>query len=406
MTKVMTRLVSRSLLTAALLIGATTVGAQAPAGRVAVPAPKTATGTAPVTPTPAPLPQPAPTVAPTAMPGEPALGRLRVFEDWAVGCDNRLTCSAVSLIPAGAGDAYSVLVWIERAGGPEGKATLELSGAYELRGKIDLAVDNEAAGQLTAARDRAQAVGPTAFSLIRRLGSSYTFQLRQGKNAIAAPSLSGLAEALRYIDEVQGRLGSEAALAAIGDRPADQARALPNSARVPLAIEGKAPTTVSPLTPDEEMEARRLAICGGRPRTDQPISLHPLDSRHLLVLLACDPGADNVSSVVLVAEGEPGARTFRIAHFDLMPGFTGEAGTPPLIVNAQWNPAQAALSSFARGRPLGDCGTSETYRWDGAMFRLTEARAMPVCRGAWLWPVIWSADAVEAAQSAVNTARR
>ncbi len=54
-----------------------------------------------------------------------------------------------------------------------------------------------------------------------------------------------------------------------------------------------------------------------------------------------------------------------------------------LIVNAKWNPVRDALSSFARGRPLGDCGTTETYLWDGAMFRLSEARAMPVCRGAW-----------------------
>jgi hypothetical protein len=73
-------------------------------------------------------------------------------------------------------------------------------------------------------------------------------------------------------------------------------------------------------------------------------------------------------------------------------------------VNARWNPARESLSSFARGRPLGDCGTSETYVWDGTMFRLIQARAMPVCRGAWEWPVLWSATPVEAATGSTASA--
>jgi hypothetical protein len=72
-----------------------------------------------------------------------------------------------------------------------------------------------------------------------------------------------------------------------------------------------------------------------------------------------------------------------------MPGATDSADSPPLIVNPRWDRASAQLSSVARGRPRGDCGTSETYRWDGTLFRLVEARAMPVCRGAWVWPVLW-----------------
>ena len=382
MTKVMTRPVSRFLLLSALLGGA--VAAEAQSLKPPPPPPAAAA---------------APAVAPPApKPGEPALGRLRVFEDWAVGCDNRLTCSAVSLLPAGAGDAYPVLVWIERAGGPNGSATLELSGASELRGRLDLVIDNETAGQLVAVRDSAQATGDIAFRLIRRLGSSYSFNLRLGKTAIAAPSLSGLAEALRYIDEVQGRLSSVAALAAIGDRAADQARAIPDSSPIALSVDGAPSADAITLSDEEQQAARRLAICDGRLRNNYPIETYALDRSHVLVLLSCDAGAENVSSIVLIASGEPGARQFQIARFDLMPGFTGEPGTPPLIVNAKWNPAKTALSSFSRGRPLGDCGTSETYRWDGTMFRLTEARAMPVCRGAWEWPVIWSATSVEKPQ--------
>ncbi len=54
--------------------------------------------------TPAPPTIPAPAAAgPVA--GAPILGRLRIFDDWAVACDNRLSCSAVSLLPQGRGRA-------------------------------------------------------------------------------------------------------------------------------------------------------------------------------------------------------------------------------------------------------------------------------------------------------------
>jgi hypothetical protein len=372
MTERMTRPVSRFLLVSALLAGSVSAGAQAPA----------------------PPPSPTPSAASPA-PGAPVLGRLRVFDDWAVACDNRLSCSAVSLLPQGAGEAYSVLVWIGREGGPDGDATIELSGAYELRGKIDLFVDNETAGQLTAARDMARATGANAFKLIRKLGSSYSFDVRAGKTRLAAPSLSGLAEALRYMDEQQGRVGSQAALAAIGDKPANLARALPDQIRFPKAATDMPPAPPTELTADEQLAVRGLAKCGGRPR-ELPIDLHPLDAAHVLTLVACDAGADNVSSIVLVGTGVSGARSFQYGRFDFMPGFAGDATAPPMIVNAQWNPVRGSLSSFARGRPLGDCGTSETYVWDGAIFRLTQARAMPVCRGAWEWPVLWSATPLEA----------
>jgi hypothetical protein len=372
----MTRPLSRLLLVLALLAGSGTAEAQRPAVAASVPLP--AAG--------------------------PAIGRLKIFDDWAVGCDNRFSCSAVSLIPDGAGEVYGVLVWIGREGGPDGEATIELSGAYDLRGKVDLFVDNQPAGQIVAARNSARATGPNALKLIQRLGSSYVFDIRIGKMSVAAPSLSGLAQALRYMDEQQGRIGSVAALAAVGDKPASLARPVPDEVRfTPAASPASVPAPAG-LTEAEQQVAFGLAKCGGRPRGDLPVELHMLDPRHALALIACDAGAENVSSVVLIATGEPGMRNFEVARFDLIPGFTGEPGIVPLLVNAQWNPARATLASFARGRPLGDCGTSETYRWDGAMFHLTEARAMPVCRGAWEWPVLWSASPIDGSTSATASA--
>lgn len=348
------------------------------------------------------LPSPAQTARPDAAPlpepgapraGEPTLGRIQIFEDWAVGCDNRLTCSAVSLVPDGAGAAYSVLVTVQRSGGPAGAGVLRFLGADQLQGKIDVIVDNHPLTRATAARDMIELSGPNALAIIRTLGSSYTFELREKKTVISAPSLRGLAGALRYMDEQQGRVGSKGALAALGDGAADMAKPVPavgSIAGTPAPIEDDARPV---LTAGEEASARRLAMCEQRLGTDYPLETHMLDAQHALVLLPCNAGAYNVSAVPLIAVGGAGQWQFQIAHFDLAPGFTGDPGTPPLIVNARWNPSRGELSSFAKGRGLGDCGTAETYRWDGSRFRLTEARSMPVCRGAWEWPVLYSATA-------------
>ena len=335
----------------------------------------------------------APAPPPRVAPGEPAIGRLQIFEDWAVGCDNRLSCSAVSLVPEGAGTSYSVLVTIQRAGGPEGAGLVRLIAADQMHGKIDLMVDNQRLARIKTQGDTIEIAGPGAIEMIRKLGASFAFEVRDRQRVIDAPSLRGLPDALRYMDEQQGRVGSQGALAALGEAPADTARPVPP---VPVvAVEAHtAPDAPPPaLTPDEQTAARRLAVCEGRLDNDYPLETHNLDETHALVLLPCNAGDYNVSAVPLVATGGPGSWRFQIAHFDHAPGYSGDPGTPPLIVNARWNPAKGELSSFAKGRGLGDCGTAETYRWDGDLFRLTEARSMPVCRGAWEWPVLYSAAA-------------
>ena len=43
-----------------------------------------------------------------------------------------------------------------------------------------------------------------------------------------------------------------------------------------------------------------------------------------------------------------------------------------MLINAGWDKAQGLLSSFSKGRGLGDCGTTADYAWDGERFRLVE----------------------------------
>src|SRR5690606_37458277 len=217
---------------------------------------------------------------------EPVLGRLQIFDDWAVGCDNRLSCSAVSLTPEGAQAPHSVLVAIRRAGGPQGEAVLRVLTADQLRGRVDFIVDGKRRARRKAAGDMIEVAGADALDLVRALGSSYVFELQgRRRQVIGTPSLHGLPAALRYLDEQPGRIGSSAALAAIGDGPADMARPLPPEPALPDEIPVLAPVLAPVpadaqppvLTDAEQAAARRLAQCERGLESSHKLEVHTLD---------------------------------------------------------------------------------------------------------------------------------
>jgi hypothetical protein len=62
--------------------------------------------------------------------------------------------------------------------------------------------------------------------------------------------------------------------------------------------------------------------------------------------------------------------------------------------NAGFDPSTMTLSSFSKGRGLGDCGTAEDWGWDGQAFRLTLLRFMAHCFGVPSedWPILYRAE--------------
>ncbi len=360
---------------------------------------------APATPTPPVLPDPivysvqTPPPPPSSRAASssrlPAMGRVQIFENWAVACDNRMSCSAVALLPEETTDPYPILPLIRRDGGPDGAVSISFLTADPLRGKVAFMTDNRRIAELKARQDGLALSGMAALDMIRTMGRGFSFELRQGKSILAQPSLAGLSAALRVIDQQQGRIGLRDALVATGDGDPATVKAVPvpdgagaSQAPAHLAHTGHGPAS---LTASEEAAARKLALCEGSGSSAYPLELHVLDATHILALLPCDAGAYNVSFVPLVGTGSAGSRSFAVAPFDFVPGDSGDRDAPPIIINARWNARLGILSGFAKGRGLGDCGTSEDYGWDGARFRLREASAMPVCRGAWEWPRIYSA---------------
>jgi hypothetical protein len=63
------------------------------------------------------------------------------------------------------------------------------------------------------------------------------------------------------------------------------------------------------------------------------------------------------------------------------------------LTNGGWDPKTRLLGSYEKGRGLGDCGSAESYAWDGRRFRLIEATTMGECRGSHDWITVWTARA-------------
>jgi hypothetical protein len=227
--------------------------------------------------------------------------------------------------------------------------------------------------------------GAKAAAVVAALANGKALSLTDAAGAtIAHVSLAGSSAALRFIDAEQGRAGGVTAAVAKGARAAGTvpiALALP---RVPsLPASGKA----AAVTPALIKQMVGLSGCETEDtQVSDPIKGDALAGGKTLVLLPCGSGAYNFSSVAFIVSGGKPV----LARFDFPPGGT-EAGGTPTLVNAGWDATTARLQSYSKGRGLGDCGSSETYAWDGAAFRLIEARRMDECQGSINWLAVWRA---------------
>jgi hypothetical protein len=330
----------------------------------------------------------------------PRPGSVQYFGDWAVGCDNVLRCEAMALQqPDGVG-TETVMLDLTRAGGPDGALTVRISSLNPLPSRLSLLVDGRVVAQLKGqGGDTLLIDGALALKVAQTMAEAITIELVTKKgDVLATPSSAGLGDSLKLMDARQGRTGTHSAIYAPGSQPMSR---VPNAPSVPTVPQVPSPDadTAAKLSDTELAAARKLAQCDPGLKADSVTELVPLDGKTALLLLPCEAGAYNVSAVPLVATGDPGERALSIARFDFQPGFTGEPGKPPLVVNALWDARRGVLSSLAKGRGAGDCGASEDYVWDGAMFRLIESRAMHVCRGAWEWIRLWTANPVRKEQA-------
>jgi len=317
----------------------------------------------------------------TPPPPVPKPGALKTFRDWTVGCDNGLTCKMASLGPEDA-EFPAVTMSVTRVAGPRGDWKVEFASDED--DAITIAVDD-----MRVAAGDDEFTGPTAAAIIAAMANGNALQVSKAGGApLATLSLAGASAALRYIDAMQGRAGGVTAAVAKGATPAG---AVPAAPALPT-ISAFAPYGAK-LAPSaaQVAEMRRVSGCDTEGFTaEQAAETHALGGGKTLVIVPCSSGAYNLSAALFtLADG-------KIAPVitDAPSGF-GAADTPgdgAQIVNGGFD--DGLVTSYVKGRGLGDCGVSQKFAWDGTQLRLVEQEEMGECRGntemirTWTAPVV------------------
>lgn len=322
----------------------------------------------------------------------PAPTEVKTFGDWAVACDNLHACEATSLMPEDlSGDPSQVS--IAREGGPTGALAVEITPNADYRGNYRIEVDGELVSSGTLAGPNLVVRGAAAGQLVDAMLKGQMVMTRAGDGKVLSQtSLKGISASLRYFDAGQGRAGTMTALVAKGPRPATAVPAAPPAPRVTFVRPtGKPAAFSAALRSAMGKQSDCDSVYEGGEGEKPKVETWALGGGKTLALIPCGSGAYNFSSVPYVIENGKAV----VARFDQVPGWTEAEGIATLV-NADFDPAKAELGSYMKGRGIGDCGSSETYVWDGAMFRLVEARAMGECRGSNNWLRTWKAEAVPA----------
>jgi hypothetical protein len=306
-------------------------------------------------------------------------------KDWTAACDNTRACAAFGFSPEG-GDVDSYLI-VKRAAGAAAQPTATL--VYDAPDKqpartVSLALDGKPIAEFGAVRleggddgARATLVGRSAQELIKTILGGRTLSLRQGGNDLVDISLAGSAAVLLWVDDQQGRVGTVTALARPGPKPASAALApapVPLIAAAPPASQAGLPAHAPNglIKDDPDCDPQGVAEAGS---PDGVVAR--LAPGVVLWGPICQVAAYNELNVFFL--GDEHAGHLKQLSFEEPPG-----SDPPrddTLMNVGFDAKTQTLTSFAKGRGIGDCGEAASWIWDGKAFRLASETAMAVCRG-------------------------
>jgi len=329
---------------------------------------------------------------------DPTIGQQRNFGDWAVGCDNGWACEALSLTSEDWSIGDGISLTVRQAGGRYGYNRVGLRIWNQIEGnRVALHIDGETIAIAERSEDDELFHFDPAFaqSLLYRIAQGRTAELfDEAGGALGEISLNGSRAALLYVEDIQGRSGTVTASAMVGDEPAStipEPPAIPAISAMPVAA--RAQDSASELSEAELEEAGPSTLRPTSAECDYG-SEDPIFNRAFvlsddtdLILISCSRGAYNFSDLAFVRQGS----TLTPARFDHRPSW-GVTRDMPFLTNANWDPEEGVLSTYAKDRGIGDCGTAESFVWDGEMLRLTERREMNSCRGSPHWITVYRAN--------------
>jgi hypothetical protein len=319
----------------------------------------------------------------------PKPGELKTFADWTVGCDNTLRCTLGSLLPEMGGEDMITLN-LAREPGPVAAGGGKISLALETRND-DAATKSPPA---SFAVDSKRIALHDVAALAAAIANAQSLKILDAKGGtLATLSLKGAAAALRYIDAQQGRAGSIDAVVAKG--------AAPSSAPIPSLpiITAITPSgTHAKLSGAQVATMRKRATCDlgsfsdGAGESITTPETYALGGGKSLVILPCSTGAYNLIGALFIVDGT----RITAAQLDARSGFeaTGaDTGTSvKSVINGEFK--DGVLTSYAKGRGLGDCGSRQSFVWDATRFRLSEQADMGECRGNIAYITTWRAKVI------------
>ena len=330
------------------------------------------------------------------------------YRDWSVSCSNIKTCTAISISglnemgltspPRGlSGDTESGWLWMEIAAGPNAKPNILYSGDYLsdqpsakegiLRivgrngrplpnGTFTLVPHKTGASQL-------QAADVDRFITVAKTGQAAVFSMGTSRVVQSYASLSGFVAALRAIEAQQGRTGTAGAWIDVGKQARDRIPPAPTTPRINALAFTKVTsrTNVPKLVMD-----RRKAECDDSERLDyggQGIEGFNLGKGRVLWAVPCGAGAYNMWSKFYLLTNSSRLEPYRFS----IPEPATDDEDAHSLVNVSVEPETGQISAFSKGRGVGDCGSAQTYTWDGTNFVLTNLIEMNACNG--LTPDFW-----------------
>jgi hypothetical protein len=311
----------------------------------------------------------------------PQPGELKTFRDWIVGCDNGRACQAVALVPESAERKNYLMLVIKRGPEAQAKAELRWTIANGPPKRATVKVDGKSVAQVGGSVIE---IGPALAAALAAGARVQVTTTPGGK--VGEASLGGLAAAMRYIDDKQKRVGTDTALVAKG-----AGKVVPAPPSLPVVTLTPVPSAPpARFRPADIKKYKGDDGCGVPADSFKP-EAYRLDAAHTLVMVPsiCGNGAYNYFTTALIIpnSGTPVA----VAKFDA-PSSMGEPGnTDPSLVNASYDAKTRRLSTYAKGRGLGDCGVAQQFAWDASRFRLVEQREMGECRGSVDYIQTWRA---------------
>jgi len=335
------------------------------------------------------------------------------FRTWHAACDNLRNCNAYGFDSMLSGNSY---LRIERGGAANApvKITLALDAAdgvtftarfndASLAGLPDNAISGQKSDEDSLRRvvltDTVSA--DTLIASIRKAEKIViTRQDPPGTKEPSDPlvseiSMSGAAAALLWIDEQQKRLDTVTALIRKGDKPASAVPAQPKPA---VIVAAKPAAGTPPAKTAPSLIAKGRALCGEEDEGSKLQETWPLGGNQFLYAFTCPDSSGGYNyhyGFLIAANGN--AQTARSVKFE-WPVKVGNLQTDPgyevIAVNPTFDPKTMTISTFGKGRAMGDCGTSKDWVWDGKAFRLALLKVMGQCRSVPLddWPVLYRAE--------------